>query len=562
MKNGFLQQATLLLKRLPGFLRHVLLHPEVHVTAASPNVVRFRNLEAPTRDGTILRLDAYRPKGDSSPRPVILSAHPYGKDNLPERKAGIWKICSQYRMFRMPAPVHFSSFTGWEAPDPVCWVNAGYVVVNLDLRGAGQSDGLWNPLTVQEGEDVYDVIEWIAQQPWCDGHIGMLGVSYLAISQYQAAALNPPHLKAICPWEGFSDVYRDFARPGGILENGFLKLWSSLNAKMSRTEVDLFALFSAHQLDDETYKIRRAALEEIRAPMLVCGSFSDHCLHSRGSLEAFRRVGSPQKWLWTHRGGKWSSFYSAEAFSDQLAFFDYFLKGANNGWASRPAVRLCTADGEAPGQERIEHLESFPPVDVKPTSYWLTAQGQLSQQAPGSSATLSWPEAQSNISWTISFAQTVTFSGPMELMLNLKVDAEDLDLFVAVGKWRNGRRVGYEGSFGFDQDFITHGQLRLSQREIDPERSAPCAPVLRHQQHLPIKQGELLQVRIPLLSSSTRFHPGEMLKLQLHRRWFFPRQPVSGQFPASYEQFNKPCTVTIQTGGQNSSALICPQRSC
>jgi predicted acyl esterase len=175
---------------------------------------------------------------------------------------------------------------------------------------------------------------------------------------------------------------------------------------------------------------------------------------------------------------------------------------------------------------------------------------------------LSWPEAQSNISWTISFAQTVTFSGPMELMLNLKVDAEDLDLFVAVGKWRNGRRVGYEGSFGFDQDFITHGQLRLSQREIDPERSAPCVPVLRHQQHLPIKQGELLQVRIPLLSSSTRFHPGEMLKLELHRRWFFPRQPVSGQFPASYEQCNKPCTVTIQTGGQNSSALICPQRSC
>jgi putative CocE/NonD family hydrolase len=296
--------------------------------------------------------------------------------------------------------------------------------------------------------------------------------------------------------------------------------------------------------------------------MLVCGSFSDHCLHSRGSLEAFRRVGSPQKWLWTHRGGKWSSFYSAEAFSDQLAFFDYFLKGANNGWASRPAVRLCTADGEAPGQERIEHLESFPPVDVKPTSYWLTAQGQLNQQAPEASATLSWPEAQSSISWTISFAQTVTFSGPMELMLNLKVDAEDLDLFVAVGKWRNGRRVGYEGSFGFDQDFITHGQLRLSQREIDPERSAPCAPVLRHQQHLPIKQGELLQVRIPLLSSSTRFHPGEMLKLELHRRWFFPRQPVSGQFPASYEQCNKPCTVNIQSGGQNSSALICPQRSC
>lgn len=546
-------------QELPAFLEHVV-HPHVQVSEAPASVVRHRNLEAPTRDGTVLRLDAYRPKDDPAPRPVILSAHPYGKDNLPQRKGGMWLVSPQYRLFRMPEPVQFSEFTGWEAPDPVRWVEAGYAVVNLDLRGAGQSDGLWNPLTVQEGEDVADVIAWIAGQPWCNGNVGMLGVSYLAISQYQAAAQRPPALKAICPWEGFTDLYRDFARPGGILETGFLKLWSAINARMSRSEVDLFTLTTEHNLDDAAYACRRPALEAIEVPMLVCGSFSDHCLHSRGSLEAFRRAGSPQKWLWTHRGGKWSRFYSDEAFADQLAFFDHFLKGAANGWGQRPPVRLCTADGEAPGQERIEHISSFPPQDVVPSPYWLTPDGTLSTATPTEDQQLLWPADQERLGWMLTLEEGITFSGPMELRLCLEVDADDLDLFVGVGKWRGGQRVGYEGSYGFGHDFITHGMLRLSQREVDETRSQIGAPVLLHQRSLPLSPGERLDVRIPLLPASTRFHPGEVLGLELQRSWFFPHQPITGQFPAAYEHTSGSCAVTLHLGGPGGSALICPRR--
>jgi putative CocE/NonD family hydrolase len=133
---------------------------------------------------------------------VLLLAHPYSKDNLPRRGRTGYRVSVQYRMLRQPARVRFSSLTGWEAPDPAWWAAQGYAVVNCDLRGAGTSEGTCAIWSGQESEDIYDLIEWAAAQPWSTGAIGMLGVSYLAISQWEAAALRPPSLKAICPWEG------------------------------------------------------------------------------------------------------------------------------------------------------------------------------------------------------------------------------------------------------------------------------------------------------------------------------------------------------------------------
>ncbi|RFA20636.1 hypothetical protein B7R25_08990 [Subtercola boreus] len=100
-------------------------------------------------------------------------------------------------------------------------------VVTRDLRGWGKSDGSPEPFGPTEGEDIHDAIEWAAQQPWSNGRIGMSGVSYLAIPQWSAAATKPPHLAAISPWEGFTDAYRDFSYPGGIRENGFMRVWSA-----------------------------------------------------------------------------------------------------------------------------------------------------------------------------------------------------------------------------------------------------------------------------------------------------------------------------------------------
>jgi putative CocE/NonD family hydrolase len=207
------------LTRLRGFLRS-----PVDVYAPRPDtVVVRRDVTVTTRDGTVLRANVYLPAGEGR-FPALVCAHPYGKDNLPQKRRRGYSVPLQYRVLRQPSPVRFSTLTSWEAPDPAWWTAQGFAVVNCDLRGAGRSDGVGALLSDQEGEDVYDLIEWAATQSWTNGAVGMIGVSYLAISQWKAAALQPPHLKAIVPWEGFTDAYRDLLRPGGIREVGFVRM--------------------------------------------------------------------------------------------------------------------------------------------------------------------------------------------------------------------------------------------------------------------------------------------------------------------------------------------------
>jgi uncharacterized protein len=124
------------LGRLRGFAR-----PPMTVTEPPDELVIDRDVEVHTRDGTVLRVNVFR-AADEGPRPVIVSAHPYGKDNVPARRGKRWTYSPQYRMLRQPAPVTFSALTGWEAPDPVWWVEQGFAVVNADLRGCGHSDGV------------------------------------------------------------------------------------------------------------------------------------------------------------------------------------------------------------------------------------------------------------------------------------------------------------------------------------------------------------------------------------------------------------------------------------
>ena len=115
-----------------------------------------------------------------------------------------------------------SSFTPEESPDPGFWVPNDYVVVKVALRGSSGSNGVLSPWSEREAKDYYEVIEWASQQEWSNGSVGTNGVSYLAVTQWWVASLNPPHLKAMIPWEGLNDMYREIAFHGGIPDTGFI----------------------------------------------------------------------------------------------------------------------------------------------------------------------------------------------------------------------------------------------------------------------------------------------------------------------------------------------------
>jgi hypothetical protein len=537
------------IKRLRSIRRPADVYP-----ADAGAVVLHHDLPVTTRDTTVLRVNAYLPPGDG-PFPVLLCAHPYNKDNVPKEKRwgrGYW-VPFQYYILRQPSRPRFSSLTGWEAPDPAWWTAHGFAVVNCDLRGCGRSEGVGSLLSDQEGEDVYDLIEWAGQQAWSTGAVGMIGVSYLAISQWKAAALRPPHLKAIVPWEGWTDAYRDLTRPGGIRENGFLKIWSR-GLRSARLKYTLDEENTSRPLRDEWWRALVPELSNIEVPALICGSFSDNNLHSRGSLRGFEQISSPERHLYTHRSGKWATFYSDAALEAQLAFLDRHLREIPA--EPLPRVRLEVRED----RDRVVEVRgesSWPPASADWTPLHLTDAGLRAAlpEHPGS-ITFDTHSGGARFGWTLGADTEIT--GPMSLRLFVEADgSDDVDLFVGVEKWRGRTYVPFEGSYGFGRDRITTGWLKASMRALDEARSRPFEPVPTLDARAPLQPGEIVQVDIPLGPSATLYRAGEQLRLVVAGRWLWPRNPLTGQFPAAYERGPR-AKCTLHWGPEHVARLLIP----
>ena len=179
-------------------------------------------------DGLVLRADVFRPLADGR-HPVILTYGPYAKglafqDGYPSA----WQ-----RMVAEHPDVPAGSsnkYQSWEVVDPEKWVPDGYVCVRVDSRGAGRSPGTVDHFSPRETKDFYECIEWAGVQPWSNGKIGLNGISYYGINQWHVATLQPPHLAAMCVWEGAADWYRDMTHHGGILST-FWANWYDMQVK-------------------------------------------------------------------------------------------------------------------------------------------------------------------------------------------------------------------------------------------------------------------------------------------------------------------------------------------
>ena len=318
-------------------------------------------------DGLVLRADVFRPLADGR-HPVILTYGPYAKglafqDGYPSA----WQ-----RMVAEHPDVPAGSsnkYQSWEVVDPEKWVPDGYVCVRVDSRGAGRSPGYVDHFSPRETKDFYECIEWAGVQPWSNGKIGLNGISYYGINQWYVATLQPPHLAAMCVWEGAADWYRDMTHHGGILST-FWANWYDMQVKTvqyglgergprSRATGDLVCgdetlsereLYAnrcdfgdeilAHPLDDAYHKARSPVWERITAPLLTAANWGGQGLHPRGNFEGFVRVASKDKWLEAHGIEHWTHFYTDYGRLLQKRFFDCFLKGEKNGWDGQPRVQL------------------------------------------------------------------------------------------------------------------------------------------------------------------------------------------------------------------------------
>ncbi|HUQ74531.1 MAG TPA: CocE/NonD family hydrolase [Burkholderiales bacterium] len=472
-------------------------------------------------DGLVLRADIFRPEGEGR-YPAILSYGPYGKGlAFQEGYKTAWDIMAREN----PDALAGSSnrYQNWEVVDPEKWVPDGYAVVRFDSRGAGRSPGYLSHNDARETRDFHLCIEWAAAQPWCSGKVGLNGISYYASNQWRAAASQPPHLAAICVWEGWNDAYRESARHGGIACD-FRKNWQDMQVKtvqhgvgergkknpntgelvcgpetlseeeLKKNREDMWKSFLARECWDEYYAERSPDLAKVTVPLLTAANWGGQGLHTRGNFEGFMRSGSTQKWLEAHGGSHWAPFYTDYGVSLQKRFFDFFLKNKPNGWDKQPRVQLNVRH---PGEKFVvRHENEWPLARTQWTRFYLDAESMaLSQREPQTGKTVSYdPLTSKGVSFSMVAERETEITGPSALKLFVSSATDDADLFVVLRIFDPaGKEALFQGALD-PKTPVAQGWLRASHRKLDSKRSLPYRPWHTHddlQKLIPGKSEEL-----------------------------------------------------------------------
>jgi predicted acyl esterase len=493
-------------------------------------------------DGLVLRADVFRPIPDGK-YPVILSYGPYAKglafqDGYPSA----WQ-----RMVEKHPDVAAGSsnlYQSWEVVDPEKWVPHGYACARVDSRGAGCSPGHIDHFSRRETKDFYDCIEWAGVQPWSSGKVGLNGISYYGINQWHVASLQPPHLAAMCVWEGAADWYRDMTHHGGILST-FWANWYDMQVKtvqygagergkrsrvhgelvcgpeilseeqLANNRCDFGAEIRAHPLDDDYHKARSPQWDKITAPLFSAANWGGQGLHPRGNFEGFMRAASKDKWLEAHGIEHWTHFYTDYGRELQRKFFDFFLKGEDTGWGKQPRVMLQVRH---PGEKFVERAENEWPIartnwtrfylnsaDLSLTETSLTGEAKVTFDALGAGVTFMAPPLH----------QETEITGPVAAKLFVSSSTGDADLFLVLRVFSADlKEIVFQGAID-PHTPIAQGWLRASHRKLDPNLALPYRPYHTHDEKQPLTPGEPVELDIELWPTSIVVPAGYRIALSV-----------------------------------------------
>ena len=517
-------------------------------------------------DGLVLRADVFRPMSDGK-YPVILTYGPYAKglafqDGYPNQ----WQ-----RMTEQHPDVAADStnkYQNWEVVDPEKWTRDGYVCVRVDSRGCGCSPGYIDHFSPRETEDFYRCIEWAGTQSWSNGKVGLNGISYYAINQWHVASLQPPHLAAMCVWEGAADWYRDMTHHGGILST-FWANWYDMQVKtvqyglgergprsrvtgesvcgtetlseeeLARNRCDLGNEILKHPLDDKYHQAHSPVWSKVTVPFLSAGNWGGQGLHLRGNIEGFVRAASKEKWLELHGLEHWTHFYTDYGRLLQKRFFDYFLKGIENGWDKEQRVRLQVRHVN----KFVERTENEWPIartrwtklyldPIARSLSWtpITTGGTVQFDAMGEGITFHSPPLE----------RETEITGPLAAKLFISSSTTDADIFVVLRVFSSdGDEVVFQGAID-PHTPIAQGWLRASHRMLDLELSSFYRPYHAHREKQPLRSDEIVELDIEIWPTSIVIPAGYRIAVTVRGKDYEYPGPSGGRI-ASFKNELRGC---------------------
>jgi predicted acyl esterase len=569
-----------------------------HVRRTMNGVVKLTDVKIPTRDGSYLLADIFRPINDGK-YPTLINLGGYGKafqsGCICNEKELQEKEAMEDRYFEGNPDLY--PWEGIEVASTTDWVPNGYVLVRVDGRGICKTPGVYEQFSLQEAKDFYDAIEWAAQQPWSNGNVGGWGISYWSMDLLNVAQLQPPHLKAMIPAQTDVSSYRDYIYNGGIynlfnfnakrscIEGKYCEVRPEGNAVMGDV-VDWISIARSHPFDDpEIYgpegKICISPdLDKITQPFWTYIGIEHSNIHIRGTSEFYIHAASKNKKLSVVEGSiKWWP-YTKEAVSEYKAFFDYWLKGIDNGIMDGPPVKMMVRTGN--GGYYWQNENEWPIGRTRYTRYYLDAtpanwkgdgkrndfmQISTSQPAKVMSRTYSaevnigvdprWAHGVSFI--TEPLPEDVVIAGYSKLVMWVSSASSDMDIIasVRVMDGENDQEIPYALTYDWGRYFpVAIGWLKVSHRKLDPEKSTIYRPYHTHLEadYQPLKPGEIVPVEVELWPTTAHIKKGDRIRVDIQ-----PTDGVDHPSPHFYDEtYHKGATNTIYTGPDHPSYLQLP----